>query len=189
MRISCLGKRVISSDRFASSKSWNWKAGAQVHPTSEKWLSASLGPFFVTAPSVEMLKSFVGNAPNQTFGSTVYCTFWSFSKSGPRHVSFTCPSFSSSSMTCFKYASLITQNNKDFIHNPKKAYISYIVHISINIKLRTFQVTNRFHVFRKENSFGLNNTNAGHYRKRFSQIKMPGLSTGYTVKVRHTPSR
>lgn len=35
IRGSILGQCLMSSERFANSKSWNWKAGAQVHPTRE----------------------------------------------------------------------------------------------------------------------------------------------------------
>ncbi|GER40937.1 cyclic nucleotide gated channel 3 [Striga asiatica] len=68
------GKRETSSTRFASSKSSNWNAGAQVHPTREKCCSESLVARLAAKPSDEMLISLVGNAPNQTFGGTMCCT-------------------------------------------------------------------------------------------------------------------
>ena len=99
MRDSLFGKSETRSERFASSKSWNWKAGAQVHPTREKWFSPSLGDALSTFPSGEMLMSFVGKEPNHTFGGTVYCGCWLSSRLGPRQVSLTCPSFSFNSNT------------------------------------------------------------------------------------------
>lgn len=63
----------MSSDRLASSKSSNWKAGAHVHPTKEKCSSGSLRGAVLTAPfSDEIMMSWVGNAPNHTLGGTVY---------------------------------------------------------------------------------------------------------------------
>ena len=62
----------MSSLRFANSKSSNWNAGAHVHPTREKWLSASLLTALVASPSGETFISLVGNEPNQTLGGTVY---------------------------------------------------------------------------------------------------------------------
>ena len=99
MRASLFGKSEISSERFASSKSWNWKAGAQVQPTREKWVSLSLGGALSTVPSGEMLMSFVGKEPNHTFEGTVYCGCWLSRRLGPRQVSFTCPSLSFNSTT------------------------------------------------------------------------------------------
>jgi hypothetical protein len=76
MRCSLSGKRETSSERFATSKSWNWKAGAQVHPARAKWYSPFLEGSLTTAPSGETVMSFVGKDPNQTFGGTVYCGWY-----------------------------------------------------------------------------------------------------------------
>ena len=54
------------TERFASSKSWNWKAGAQVQPMKKKWFSTSLGGALSIVPYGEMLISFVVKDPNQT---------------------------------------------------------------------------------------------------------------------------
>lgn len=100
MRALCAGNREMRSEYFASSKSTNSKAGAHVHPTREKCFSASLGGFFSTVLSVVMLKSLVGNAPNHTFGGTVYWNSWfSCIILDPRFVNLTLPSASFISTT------------------------------------------------------------------------------------------
>lgn len=94
------GKREISSDRFASSKSSNWKPGAQVQPTREKCSSGSLDGSLKTSMLSEISTSLAGNAPNQTFGGTVYWTCWCSAKtSGPRQVNLPVPPWSSNSNT------------------------------------------------------------------------------------------
>lgn len=100
MRDLKAGNREIRSDCFASSKSSNWKAGAQVQPTREKWCSESLGGSLTVSMLSETCTSKAGNAPNQTFGWTVCCTCWLTSRtSGPRHVSLPVPPSSSNSNT------------------------------------------------------------------------------------------
>ena len=98
------------TERFASSKSWNWKAGAQVQPMKKKWFSTSLGGALSIVP-------YGGNAdflccrgpePNHTFGGTVYCSRWLSSRLGPRQVSLTCPSLSFNS-TIWKKISMVVE--------------------------------------------------------------------------------
>lgn len=60
--------------RFASSKSWNWKAGAQVQPMRKKWFSTSLGGALSIVSSGEMLMFFVVKDPNQTTHLGALCT-------------------------------------------------------------------------------------------------------------------
>ncbi len=136
-----LGCEAKSSAWFASSKSSNWKAGAHVQPTNEKWCSGSRDAAFNNGPElpsswwVGMCKmSLVGYAPNHSMGFISYWGVWPAAKSDPNTVCFMLPSLSSSN-TCHKTATyrhhVCFDTKVTVIQNLQSNTINSITHVEI----------------------------------------------------------
>ncbi len=136
-----LGCEAKSSAWFASSKSSNWKAGAHVQPTNEKWCSGSRDAAFNNGPELPssswggMCKmSLVGYAPNNSMGFTSYWGVWPAAKSNPNTVCFMLPSLSSSN-TCHKTATyhhhVCFHTKVTMIQNLQSNTINSITHVEI----------------------------------------------------------
>ncbi len=136
-----LGCEAKSSAWFASSKSSNWKAGAHVQPTNEKWCSGSRdvafnnGPEFPSSSWEGMCKmSLVGYAPNHSMGFISYWGVWPAAKSDPNTVCFMLPSLSSSN-TCHKTATyhhhVCFHTKVTMIQNLQSNTMNSITHVEI----------------------------------------------------------
>ncbi len=136
-----LGCEAKSSAWFASSKSSNWKAGAHVQPTNEKWCSGSRDAAFNNGPELPssswggMCKmSLVGYAPNHSMGFISYWGIWPAAKSDPNTVCFMLPSLSSSN-TCHKTATyhhhVCFHTKVTMIQNPQSNTINSITHVEV----------------------------------------------------------